>query len=163
MIRYFTDLMNRICSFVICCCWHTACSSVVMHVCCVSWQVILNWRRKLQMYVLQSISSRTKFYIPVRSVVTTPAARVLFPRYLELVCWKPDSCAHRVWRNSSFYQEVQRSLSDYRDGGFPWTMRLHKILFQVRENCYRMSWNVEDSFWGTSYGPFPNISVVFPV
>ena len=30
------------------------------------------------------------------------------------------------------------------------------------ENYYRMLWNVEDSFWGTSYGSFPNISVGFP-
>ena len=40
-------------------------------------------------------------------------------------------------------------------------MSLHQILFQVRENCYKMLWNVEDSFWGTSCGSFPNISVVF--
>ena len=52
-------------------------------------------------------------------------------------------------RNSSFYQEVQCSLCDYWDGRFPWTTRLHQILFQVRENCYRMLSNVEDSFWGT--------------
>ena len=88
---------------------------------------------------------------------------VLFPRYHGLVCWKPAFWAHSVWCNSSFYQEVQHSLCDYRDGGFPWTACLHQILFQVRENCYRMLWNVEDSFWGTSYGSFPNISVVFPV
>jgi len=92
----------------------------------------------------------------------TQTLEVLFPRYHGLVCWKPAFCAHRVWRNYSFYQEVQRSLCDYRDGGSPWTMRLHKILFQVRENCYRILWNVEDSFWGTSHGSFPNISVVFP-
>ena len=65
------------------------------------------------------------------------------------MCWNPASCAHRVWRNSSFYQEVQRSLCHYRDGGFSWTTRLQQILFKVRENCYRMLWNVEDSFWGT--------------
>ena len=63
---------------------------------------------------------------------------LLFPRYHGLVCWKPAFCAHRAWRNSSFYQEVQHSLCDYRDGGFLWTTRLHQILFQVRENCYRM-------------------------
>ena len=28
-------------------------------------------------------------------------------------------------------------------------MRLHQILFHVRENCYRMLWNIKDSFWGT--------------
>ena len=44
---------------------------------------------------------------------------------------------------------MQRSVCDYRDGGFSWTTRLLQILFQVRENCYRMLWNVEDSFWGT--------------
>ena len=88
---------------------------------------------------------------------------MLFPRYRWLVCWKPVFCAHRVWRNSSFYQEVQRFLCDWRDGGIPWTTHFYQILFQVRENCYRMLWNVEDSFWGTSYGSFPNISVVFPV
>ena len=88
---------------------------------------------------------------------------VLFPRYHGLVWWKPAFCTHRVWRYSSFYQEVQRYLCDYQDGGFPWTRRLHQILFQVRENCYRTLWSVEDSFWGTSYGSFPNISVVFPV
>ena len=65
------------------------------------------------------------------------------------MCLKPAFCAHRLWRNSSFYQEVQRSLCDYRDGGFPWTTRLHQILFQVRENSYRMLWNFEDSFSGT--------------
>ena len=81
-----------------------------------------------------------------------PAARGIIPK----VSWAS------VWRNSSFYQEVQRSLCDYQDGGFPWTTRLHQNLFQVRENCYRMLWNVEDSFWGTSYGSFPNISVVSP-
>ena len=64
------------------------------------------------------------------------------------MCWKPAFCAHRVWRNSSFYQEVQCSLCDYRDGRILWTS-LHQILFQVRKNCYRMLWNVEDGFWGT--------------
>ena len=55
------------------------------------------------------------------------------------MCWKPAFCAHRVWRNSSFYPEVQRSVCDCRDGGFPWTTRLHQILlFQVRGNGYRM-------------------------
>ena len=88
---------------------------------------------------------------------------VLFPSYHGLACWKPAFCGHRVWHSSSFYQEVQRSLCDYRDGGFQWRTRLHQILFQVGENCYRMLWNVEDSFWGTRYGSFPNISVVFPV
>ena len=75
--------------------------------------------------------------------------KVLFPRHHWLLCWKPAFCAHHLWRNSSFYQEMQRSPCDYRDGGFPWTTRLHQILFQVRENCYRMLWNVEESFWGT--------------
>ena len=65
------------------------------------------------------------------------------------MCWKPAFCAHCVWRNSSFHQEVQRSLCDYRDGRFPWTTRLHQILIHVRGNCYRILWNVEDSFWGT--------------
>ena len=65
------------------------------------------------------------------------------------MCWKPAFCTHRVWCNSSFYQEVQRSLCNYWDGGFPWTMCLQQILFQARENCYRMLWNVEESFWGT--------------
>ena len=88
---------------------------------------------------------------------------VLFPRHHGLVGWKSAFCVHHVWRYSRFYQEVQRSLCDYRDGGFLWTTRLHQILFQVRENCHRMLWNGEDSFWGTSYGSFPNISVVFPV
>jgi len=69
--------------------------------------------------------------------------------YHGLVCWKPAFCAHRVWRNSSFYLEMQSSLCDYRDGGFPWTTHLHQILFQVRENSYRMLWNFEDSFSGT--------------
>ena len=73
--------------------------------------------------------------------------------------WKPAFCAQCVCCNCSFYQEVKHSVCDYRDGRFLWTMRLHQILFQVRENCYRMLWNVEDSFWGTSYGSFPNISV----
>ena len=64
--------------------------------------------------------------------------------------WNPSFCAHRGWRNSGFHhQEVQRYLCDYREDGFPRTTRLHEILFQVRENCYRMLWNVEVSFWGT--------------
>ena len=44
---------------------------------------------------------------------------------------------------------MQRSLCDDRDGGFPWTKLLHQILFQVRENCYWILWNAEDSFSGT--------------
>ena len=88
---------------------------------------------------------------------------VLFPRYHGLVCWKPAFCAHRVWRNCSFYQEVQRSLCDYRDGGFPWTTRLHQILFQVRENCYRMLWNFKDSFWGKAMGRSQTFQWFFPV
>ena len=71
---------------------------------------------------------------------------VLFPRYHGLLCWKPAFCAHCVWRYSSLYQEVQHSLCDYRDGGFPWTTRLHQILFQVRENLlttHRMSEKID--------------------
>ena len=56
---------------------------------------------------------------------------VLFPRFHGLVCWKPALCVHRVWRNSSFYQELQRSLCDYRDGGFPWTKRFIKFRFKL--------------------------------
>jgi len=78
------------------------------------------------------------------------------------VFWKPAFCAHRVWRNSSFYQEVQRSLCDCRDAGFPWTTRLNQILFQVRENCYRMLWNVEDSFWGHKLWVIPKHFSGFP-
>ena len=62
------------------------------------------------------------------------------------MCWKLAFCVHCVWRNSSFYQKVQSSLCDYRDGEFPWTMRLHQILFQVKESCYGRLWNVEDNF-----------------
>jgi len=68
------------------------------------------------------------------------------------VCWKPAFCAHRVWHYSSFYQEVQCSLCYYQDGRFPWTTRLHQILFQVRENCYRMLWNLKTAFGEQAMG-----------
>jgi len=62
-------------------------------------------------------------------------------RYHVLVCWESAFCAHRMWCKSSFYQEMQRSLCNYRDGRFPWTTHLHQILFQVRETvteCYEI-------------------------
>jgi len=47
---------------------------------------------------------------------------------------------------------VQRSLCNYRDGGFPWTTRLHQILFEVRENCYSFTY-----FYGSGPFNFPKI------
>ena len=67
--------------------------------------------------------------------------QVLFPNYNGLVCWKPAFCAHRVWRNSSFYQEVQRSLYDYRDCCFREQRACVKFCFKLGKNateCYEM-------------------------
>ena len=132
--------------------------------CCVSTQKSSkNWTIQKQYTWCSQQVSGLNFSRSYGVYLPQQPLEVLFPRFHGLVCRKPALCVHRVWRNSSFYQELQRSLCDYRDGGFPWTKRLHQILFQVRESCYRMLWNVEDNFWGTSYGSFPHISVVFAI
>ena len=87
-------------------------------------EVLMFW-----VHVLGVVSKFPDWIFRARTECPHQPLEVLFPRYHGLVCWKPAFCAPSVWRNSSFYQEVQRSLYDYRDGGFPWTTRLHQILF----------------------------------
>ena len=87
----------------------------------------------------------------VRSVVTTPTARDIIPKVSWTSVLKASFlCTSRVTQLQLLSRDAT-SLCDYRDGGFPWTTRLHRIRFQVRENCYRMLWIFEDIFWATKF------------
>ena len=71
------------------------------------------------MYVVKSISSRTEFFALVRSLVTIPSARGIIPKVAWAGVLKTSflcaSCVTQLY----LLIEVQRSLCDYRDGGFP--------------------------------------------
>ena len=87
-------------------------------------------------YVVQSIRFRTEFFALVRSVVNTQGARAIIPKLSWASVLKGSflcaSCVTQLQllsRGATFSLRLSRWRS---------SVNLQQILFQVRENCYRI-------------------------
>ena len=115
---------------------------------------------KQSAYVVQSVRFQTEFFALVRSVVTTTAARGIISKVSWASVLKASFlCASRVTQLQFLSRGAMFSLRLSR-----WRISVNNALASNPVSSQgKLLQNVEDSFWGTSYGSFPNISMVFPV